>query len=171
MREALRQLVHRMERDNIEEREEAILQLAMLLEKCSVFHDEKVFYESILEPELLSIDLDESEKEELIDELFTLIQRVQPNSSLIWALGKGDVPLGMSRLIELLHHHRMVLSDEAKLQALTVINKWLSGDAADPLLQKMSAPARGSDLKDVLKEFEQHDVRMRVLVRRVTGKL
>lgn len=171
MREALGQLLRRMEYDNAEEREEAILQVAMLLERCSVFSDGRDFYESILEPELLSIDLDESEKEELIDELFTLIKRVQPNSSIVWALGKGDVPLGMSRLIELLQDRQMVLSDEATRQALRGINKWLSGDAEDPLLQKMKSIASASDLKGVLKEFEQDDVRIRVLVRRTTGKL
>ena len=40
----------------------------MLLEKPSIFHDERDFYSSILDLGLLPVPLDEAEKEELIDE-------------------------------------------------------------------------------------------------------
>lgn len=171
MREALRQILGLVETENVEQREEAILQLAMLLEKCSVFHDKKDFYESILDHGLLQIELDESEKEELINHLFSMVKRSQDNSSLVWALGKGDVPTVMSRLIQLFDNHQVLLSGEARRQALTAINRLLSGDTGDPLLLKMKSVAIESDLKSILRDFGHRDTRSRVLAQRIIGKL
>lgn len=171
MRKAVRGLIDRVEADSGEQREEAILQLAMLLEKCSSFHDEKSFYQSVLEPELLQIQLNESEKEELVDDLSALAKRSQPDTSLVWAISKADGPICLSRLIGLLDRHQPVLSQEATWQALTGINRWLSGRKDDPLLQQMLSPANVTALATILNDLNGRDTRIRVLAQRIKGKL
>src|SRR5262245_55073193 len=69
-------------------REEAVLQLGLLLEKHSRAADTLDYYKTILVPHLLSMVLDEEEQKEIIAELSYLIRTEKILPSMLAALGR-----------------------------------------------------------------------------------
>lgn len=125
MKSVLNELLERAKCENKEVREEAILQIAMLLEKNSICPDQPSFYETVLSDHLLSISLDESEQQEMIAELGNLILSEKMTASMLWALGKTTSRTALVPLLTWLRNHNRSLDEEAIWQALIALDNFL----------------------------------------------
>lgn len=70
MNEALRHIFNEAVSDNPEVREEAILQIGLLLERHSPLRDTPTFYQSMQSAELANVQLDSLQEQEVIEELY-----------------------------------------------------------------------------------------------------
>jgi hypothetical protein len=171
MNGALRQVFDEATSDNPEVREEAILQIAMLLERHSPLRDMPSFYQSIQRAELANIELDASGQQEVIDELYSLVQSTKINSSMIWALGKAKSPPVLEYLLDLIcnHHHR--LTDDAKEQVLAAVNRFLSVSEDDPMYTQTRSLGTNREFRRALGEMAATGQRPKLLVHRILAKL
>ncbi len=171
MNEAVRQLFDEAASENAEAREEAILQIAMLLERHSPLKDSTSFYQSIQHPELANVKLDASEQQQIIDMLFTLVLSATNNASMVWALGKVKSPSVLGYLVDLVCSHNHRLSDDAKHQALVALNRFLSVDQDDPIYPQIRLLATNTDFRRALEEIAVVGQRPKLLVHRILGRM
>src|SRR5437588_1267247 len=80
----------------------AAFQLAMLLEKNSRPSDEEGFYESVLPPELLALELSERDQEEILTEIAKRTHPADVTASFLWAVGKSSPRAGLPVLLRFL---------------------------------------------------------------------
>ena len=125
MNPALDKLLEQTKSENKEVQEEAILAIAMLLEKHSTRADKPSFYKEILPGHLLSITLSEYEQQELIAKLSTLIMSEKMTPSMIWALGKTTLNAALMSLLVLLNDRSCQFDEEATWQLLVAIDNAL----------------------------------------------
>ena len=133
MDRAINQIIEQINSEDFVAKEEAILQIAMLLEKNSLWKTKLDFYNSILVPELTELSLNESQKTEIIKSLSKLLFSEKLTSSLIWAVGKADCCLSIDSLLALFCKSELVLDEECCWQLLTSIDNFLSLSTAVPL--------------------------------------
>lgn len=107
MQAEIKDLFKRAQDDNKDIREEAVLQIGMLLEKHSRAADKLDFYKSIMEAQLLPLRLDEEEQKEIIAGLSKLIRTEKILPSMLCALGRPTMidvlPILLTWLIEYGH--------------------------------------------------------------------
>jgi hypothetical protein len=89
MIQLVREILSRTVDEDLDTRQEAILEIALLIEKHSPSRDKQDYYESMLSPELLSISLNEEEQIELVHEVGRIILSDKGTGSLVWALTKS----------------------------------------------------------------------------------
>lgn len=109
---------------------EAILQLAMLLEKSNHVRDESgnVHWEDkgeILSPNLRDIYLDNGEQRVIVSRLTTLINSSKRNPSMLWALGKASPAIGIEPLLEILKKHSEEFDEDTAYQAILALGRFL----------------------------------------------
>jgi hypothetical protein len=171
MNDALRHIFDEATSDDPEVREDAILQIAMLLERHSPLKDRPSFYQSIQNAELATIELDASEQLEVIDMLHALILSTKTNSSMIWALGKVKSPTVLGYLVDLVCDHHQRLDDDARQQALVAMNRFLSVGEDDPIYPQAKSLVRNSDFRRALEEIAVGGQRLKLLVHRILARL
>jgi hypothetical protein len=119
----------------------AVFQLAMLLEKSSRPSDEEGFYESVLPPELLAIELSEREQEEILAEMAKESYPADVTSSFLWAVGKSSPRVGLPVLLRFLGEHSDLGEDaNASYQAVIALDNCLDHDKSEwaPLAEAKS---------------------------------
>lgn len=158
MNDALRHMFNEATSNNLEVREEAILQIAMLLERHSPLRDTPSFYQSIQCAELANVQLDSLQQQEVIDELYALILSTKTNSSMIWALSKVKSPTVLGYLVDLVCNHQHRLADDAKQQALVAVNRFLSVSEDDPMYMQTRSLGTNHDFRRALEEIADRRV-------------
>jgi hypothetical protein len=109
--------------------EYASFQLAMLMEKNSRPSDEEGFYESVLPPELLAIELSEREQEEILTEIAKKTYPADVTTSFLWAVGKSSPRAGLPVLLRFLSEHSDLVDDaNASYQAVIALENCLDHD-------------------------------------------
>ena len=168
-----------VESESADQREEAVLQIAMLLERTSrpLYAGNKVdigFYQNILKPNLISIELNSERQLELIFEIRKLIMSNKMTPSLFWAIGKAKPQLGLAPLLDIMGELWSKIDENALQQALVAIDNFMIVDDAGRLQNWV---AREVDEKSVmlwLKQLQKHknvDVAQRaeIILLRITG--
>lgn len=106
-----------------DESSHALLQLAMLLEKSSRPSDEEGFYESILPPEAIALELDEHEQEEILSAIARRQHPPDLAASFPWALGKSSPKAGLPVLLDFFSDHSDIMSDpDVRYQAMIALD-------------------------------------------------
>ena len=122
----------------------ALLQLAMLLEKSSRPSDEEGFYESILPPEALALELNEQEQTEILREIAKQQQPPDVAASFLWAVGKSSPNVGLPVLLGFVKDHSEILRDSnVGYQAVIALDNFLgdpqSGGLDEPATRVLQA--------------------------------
>jgi hypothetical protein len=123
MKPEIKDLFERAENDDESIREEAALQIAMLLEKNSRIADKLDFYKNILDPQLLSLILDTEEQKEIIAELSKLIRTEKMVPAMLWALSKPTMIDTLPPLLNWLREYSHQAEEDAINQAIGAIDK------------------------------------------------
>ena len=141
--------------DSTDIRAEAVLKIAMLLERHSTLRTSSEFYESI-DVDMAHIGLDDAGQQEVITRLYELILTSPDNSSMIWALGKHNSTDVLDHLIDLICNHRDQMNVDGLEQALRALNRFSSVDENSISAHFENLP-HGPDLQQALREITTHD--------------
>jgi hypothetical protein len=124
MKVEIKDLFERAKNDNESIREEAVLQIGMLLEKHSRAADKLDYYKSIMEPQLLLLSLDEEEQKEIIAELSHLIRTEKALPSMLTALGRPTMIDTLHPLLAWLRDYGHQAEEEFIGQAILAIENY-----------------------------------------------
>lgn len=119
--------------DDEEAQREAVLQIAMLLEKHSAVADKPSFYEGIMPPPIRQIALYKNDERELLAGLGGLLESDRRIPDILWALGKSNDPDAFSIVVKFLRKSCDDLDAEFAWQALAALENFLTFDEAGRL--------------------------------------
>jgi len=126
MAEVLSNLLDRITSREDEIRQEAVFQLALLLERSQEgVSSEDSYYVSNLPPELL-IRLDEQQQAEVVRVLSNaIVLEKTGRASLFWLIGKVSPPIGITSLLGLIVTNWKNYDEETIYQALIAIENYM----------------------------------------------
>ena len=130
---ALENLLKELTSGNKKRRDEAVLCLAMLLEKHSSRPDKQSNYELILPASLHSLSLSSEDQQAIIERLGDLIESKEMLPSMLWALGKTTNSAAVLPLLRFINQHFQEADDDAIWQALIAIENFLVFDSNNQL--------------------------------------
>jgi hypothetical protein len=171
MEPLVRALLEQAASQNSAEQTEAILQLALLLEK-SAMGDKTLGSELAIQPQLQSLSLTGDDVQEIVASLGRLIESEQRSSDMLWALGKARVHDAAITLLEFLKNHCEKLEGDMAWQALIALDNWLvigeDGRINPQLLAIIRERNPTSCLAKIIKEGNPD---LSMLAQRISGKL
>jgi hypothetical protein len=171
MEPLVRALLERAASENGAEQNEAILQLALLLEK-SAMRDKLLGSEPAIQPQLRLLSLSVDDIREIVAGLGLLIESEQRSPSMLWALGKAKVYDAALTLLEFLKNHCQELEGDMAWQALVALDNWLvigeDGQLNPQLLALIRERNPTSCLVKIIKEGNPD---LSMLAQRILGKL
>lgn len=142
--EAFDALLQRIDITDEDEREHAIVQLALLLEKSHVGDSGLPDMDAdMLDRHLATITLSEGKQREAIDAMIAAIARQnRSKASLFWALGRARPDLALPSLLALLKASGKNLDERSAYQAVRALDTLLQAldDAAEHLALNDPAP-------------------------------
>ena len=141
MREEISSLLSCLDLEDFREKNAAVSDLAMLLEKNTYIlsggHADSRLneYGQFLPEELLTVTLSIEEQEEIVADLTQRIRSGGPlSSSMLWAIGKASPEVGLSALTEILKCDVVALDDKMSYQFLIALDNFvISFTEAGPL--------------------------------------
>ena len=145
MRPAIAALLERLQSTSAS-KNDAILPLALLLERSTRWGNTDATHESELPRELLDNALSDAEHSEIVHTLGRAILHEPENGSLYWALGKAKWEEGMGVLLRTLATRGDEIGEEPAYQAIIALENFLIADG-------------GRLLVGVQQEFEASDPR------------
>jgi hypothetical protein len=104
---------------------EAVLQLALLLEKHSIRPDSKNNYEMLLPPEVNSLVLAEKDLDSIVTFLGKLIMSEKMIPDMIWALGKCTTQTSLKYLLKFFDEQCNNMDQSTMWQVLIAIDNFL----------------------------------------------
>ena len=108
---------------NVAERAEAILQIALLLEKHGPGADRDEFYQSMLPEHLWAVSLTAADQAALIQTLISLIHSPKMTPDMLWALGKTNAMTAFIAVLTWLRN-QATFTEDATWQALIVVDNF-----------------------------------------------
>jgi hypothetical protein len=172
MHERLEQLLARLHVGDDHVSNDAIVELAMLLEKRSLMNPEDRSYEGVISPELLTLELSEADLETSIDTLVGLLDVESVRPMAIWALGKTSVPSVLVRLLRYLHNRLCRMDEYTVRQALIAVEDLLGHVAERPCTPVIQGALIQYDPRPWLARFTfSTDLDLRVLAKRLSEKV
>lgn len=106
-------------------REEAILQIAMILERHSEAPNGNAFYERVLQEELKGLQLSHEDQLYIANYLGDLIQNGKGGFDVIWALGKAKREIAFPLVVSSLGSQSEGFDEEFIWEALNALNKFV----------------------------------------------
>lgn len=156
MIELLREVLSRTTSNDSKEREEATLQLAFVLERCSPGRESESYYESLLPPEILAIRLTAEEEKELVTEIGRMVTSGNVTPRLVWVLSKSKSLTALESLLVLIGEDRLYNLDKDSIwEALLGIDVFLSPSQDAALHEQASNLATRHNLKQSLQQILQ----------------
>lgn len=152
----LRDILAKTTAEDLKTRQEAILELALLIEKHSPSRDKQTYYEAMLSPELLKVVLSEDEQKELVHEIGQIVLSDKVTGSLVWALSKSHSLDALEYLLAFLSREPPPTEGHAIRQAVLATEVFLSVYQDHPLHDHVFGLARNHRLKDVLEQIAGH---------------
>ena len=119
----MKALLQQANSDNRDERSEAILQIALLLEKHGPGADRDEVYQRILPEHLWSVSLTSADQAALIETLISLIHSSKMTPDMLWALGKTNAITAFIAVITWLRN-QSTFTEDATWQALIVVDNF-----------------------------------------------
>ena len=145
MRPAIAALLKRLQSTSAS-KHDAVLPLALLLERSARRGYTDASHERELPRELLDNALSDAEHHEIVHALGSAIRQEPENGSLYWALGKARWEEGLGVLLSILATRGKKIGDEPAYQAILALENFLIAD-------------EGRLLVGVRQEFEASDPR------------
>jgi hypothetical protein len=105
--------------------DEAVLNLALLLEKHSSRPDSQSNYELVLPAYLHLVILSEDDQKKIIDVLSGLLRSEKLSPRMLWALGKTTLREALPPLLKFIYYHADEVDDATVWQALASIENFL----------------------------------------------
>lgn len=150
----LKEILSKTTSDDLATRQEAILELALLIEKHSPRRDKQSYYESMLPPELLNMSLTEDEQTELVHEVGRIVLSDNVTGSLVWALSKSSSLDALEYLLGYVCGEPSPNDEHGIWQALLRIHIFLYQD--HPLHNQVLDLGQRYNLQKVLEQIEKH---------------
>lgn len=129
---ALRQILRELGDPDFDTRENALFQLALMLQRARAepsYPDAPDLYSENLSRELRRIRLSLAEQGQIADAINQLIAEYPANrATAIWALAALSPKIGLALVLELIRDTGKALSHEAAFQACRALWRWLAAD-------------------------------------------
>lgn len=167
MNDYVGQLFKQIESRDQMARRNAIVELAMMLEKNTVIGRTSSAKDFV--PPIKEISLDKQEQQEIVNNITHFLNRDLQEPSLIWALGKAHVEMGLKPLLKYVNQCGSVFDEEVQRQTVSVLNNYLSGPVYEisdwrrreielypnlfDLVDKWSTVTLDEGLKDLIKRL------------------
>lgn len=165
-------LIKQADSSDREEQREAILQIAMLLEKHSNAADTSNFYEGIMPAHVSSLVLTEDDRQQVITELGKLIESDNFSPSLLWALGKAKRIEALLLLLTFLNRNCQSLEQEATWQTLSAIENLLILKEDEQIDKRAADLLQAHDLNNCLTSLvNSGDADIKVIAQRILSKI
>ena len=123
MKSQVKTLQHQASSNNKDERSEAILQIALLLEKHGPGAERDEFYQRILPEHLWTVSLTAADQAALIQTLISLIHLPDMTPDMLWALGKTNAITAFIAVLTWLRN-QSTFTEDATWQALIVLDNF-----------------------------------------------
>lgn len=130
MHNIIESLLNQVESQDESMSQEAVLQLAMLLEisnrpvRIASGAVDLAHYRDILPIELQSLRLEITDQSEIVDRLSELAGNGPASSGMYWAMGKASPQVGVTALLNNLRNHIERLDEESMYQALIALGNF-----------------------------------------------
>jgi len=169
----LREVLSRTTSNDSKEREQATLQLAFVLERCSPDQQSERYYESLLPAEILAIRLDAEEEAELVTEIGRIVTSGNVTPRMVWVLSKSKSLTALESLLVLLGEERLHnLDKDSVWEALLGIDVFLSPSQDTALREQASNLATRHNLKHALQQIlNDCDDEIRSVAQRITSRI
>lgn len=162
---AFNQLLSLAQSSDFDEREYALLQIALVMEQSNLedhTHTPDI-YAGNLSRELLGLQLDRADQERVVSELVRLIVSSSKNrETLYWALGKTRPEIGLPALLSLLAAQGKQLDDETAYQAVLALDSFIKGMPEADCLEQVSLNDPQPLLKQWAKSADERLARLAV---------
>lgn len=169
---ALDTLLGELTSANRKRRDEAILCLAMLLEKNSSRPDQQSNYELILPANLHSLNVSLEDQLAVIEGIGNLLESEGMSPSMLWALGKTTNCAALLPLLKFINRHFQEAGDEAIWQALAAIENFLvvddNGQLNEEVLDSLNSAPPVQSLTEIA---QRRNPDIATLAQRVIAKL
>jgi hypothetical protein len=141
------------------------------LERHSSLSDSPKFYEDFLPANLATISLSEQEQEEIVERLGRLILSDRIVPEMLWAISKSKKMASFNYLADFVSQNRSS-NEEAILQALMGINRFLSMNHDSPLLTAVLQRAAQNEFAESVERWScSPNPRVREMSVRILNKL
>jgi hypothetical protein len=172
MKSEIKKIIDLAYSHDADESEEAILQLAMLLEKNSPFADSFDFYKSIMAPQLFEVCTNQKDLEEIVDELIRLMSERKSSISILSALRGTTLPSAFQFFLNLLCNNVHKMNEESIRQVLLGIDNFLPYEETDTRHAQFDRYLRGCDYsKPLLKIIKRGNPELTELANKLMVKL
>lgn len=138
--------------ENKDEQNEAVLQIAMLLEKSSQGIDPHYRYEDVMSKNLLNVSLSVEEQSALIQTLGSLLNSSKMTASVLWALSKSSSLVAFEILLSWLRR-QSVFTAETSWQALIAIDNFTTQNEVGKLKPAIDTIADNHDVIGTLQKI------------------
>lgn len=150
---ALEDLLGQLSSNDFDEREYALFQLGLILDRSNLEADDELAARS-LSREQLRLRLSSDEQQMVAEDLSQLALRLsESRASAVWTLGKVEGVVLLGPLLALIEATGEQLSDEAAYQACCALRKCL--EKGDSISLPVRARLRAAKLKTILDRWRQ----------------
>lgn len=127
MHPVVKHLLDSLSSDNVELREEALVQLGMVLERHFASVGKESFYRMMMAHDVFAVSLGETELEDLLKSVGkrVLARQLRPNF-MLWALGETTSAAVLETLLSLLQEHNSALDEAEMEELLSAIDRCVS---------------------------------------------
>ena len=170
MQDAIRDLLALISGDDLEKAQDAIGNIALILERSTFLSYNEDSYTALLPERFCSITLSRKEQREIVDYLTNEIKKGHPSEgSLFWAISKAAVT-GTESVPKLLKDHGERFDEATILQALFAYDKYIW--ALDGLLLEVKSEIQETNIRAFLqKMLLADDIRIPELAQRLLENL
>lgn len=167
---ALEDLFTRLTSNDFDEREYALFQIGLILDRSNLAEGDELAARTLLR-EQLRLRLSSDEQEMVADHLSQLALRFKDSrASALWTLGKVEGAVLLEPLLALIESIGEQLSDEAAYQACCALGKCLEN--RDSICASVRASLRDAKLKTILYRWRQGgDKRLQVTASRALAMI
>jgi len=168
---AFNQLLAEAQSRDFDEREFALLQIALVMEQSNLVDHTRTpdIYADNLSRELLGLKLDAADQEQVVAQLVRMIAASSHNrETLYWALGKARADIGLPALLGLLKAQGKQLDDESAYQVVLA----LEGFIKEMAVERRTEYIRMNDPAPLLKKWlKSSDDRLASIAGRLLERL
>jgi hypothetical protein len=123
-------------------REEAVLQLSLLLERSNTVEGPDSAYAGLLLPGLMHLRLTEEEQRDVVECLRSLSNSPKSSPSILAALGKASPKVGIEPLLSLIKEGSAEFDSETAYQAVIALDNFLVRDGDGQFIPEVAHQLR-----------------------------
>lgn len=172
MIEILREVISDTTSDDPEIREEATLQLALVIERNLPGREFESYHETLLSPDLLGIRLNEEEQKELVAEIGRIVTSDKVTPRMVWVLAKCTSLSALEYLLVLVCNENVIPDKHSVWEALLGIELFLSPSQDSDMRRRALSRAQKYDFQRALQRIARSsDEETRELAQRILDRM